>query len=88
MGKRNPAIGNPARVMEALRGDGGAIVVNFRDDVKPDEMGAIIFAMTNTAREMGWTPADLFGKYWELENMRLAAEQGAVVRAPNGGRPR
>jgi hypothetical protein len=80
--------GNPRRIGEILRRTGGAVEVNFRDDIKPEEMGAIIYAITNTGRDMGWTPAQLFGKYWELENARLASEQGNnVVRAPFGGRP-
>ncbi len=79
--------GNPARLMEVMRRQGGAVEVNMRDDTKPEELGAVIFAITQNARELGWTPAQLFGKYWELENMRLAAERGPVTRAPNGGRP-
>jgi hypothetical protein len=74
--------GNPARFAEALRGQGGAVVVNFKDDVKPEEMGALIFAITQTAREMGWTPGRLFSEYYRLEAMR----QTGAVRAPNGGR--
>lgn len=68
---------DPNKVCEAIRKEGGAIEVLFTDDVKPEEMAAIMMGLTNTAQSMGISPGRLFQEYQALA-------VGAQLLSPGG----
>lgn len=81
-------IGNPARIGEVFRRNAGAVEVVFKDDIKVEEMAAVMHAVTNTAREMGWPAGQLMAEYLRLEEAaknRALGQRTAKVIPINRG---
>lgn len=71
--------GNPARIGEVFRRQAGAVEVVFKDTITAEELGAIVFAIVQTAREMNVTPGALFSAYYRLDEQRRAAENKVLM---------
>lgn len=79
------AFADPNKIGEVRRGEGGYVEVLFKDDVRVEEMAAVMVAVTSTAKEMGWSPGRLFREYDALiRGQRLIAPSSPASSSQAG----
>ena len=60
--------GDANLIGEIRRQEAGRVEVLFSDDVKVEEMAAVMVAVTNTCETMGWGPGRLFREFEALRH--------------------